>query len=215
MTKDEFFKSFVSPLPGAVLTKAGNLRQYWAESPKLYANYFGLHDDYSISLCGHSGIDIATFQGDTVVAAHDGTISRIVRQARLGGNVVWVQSPYFTDNGVECFAITAYGHLDTIDVEVGDLVRAGEKIGTEGNSGFVVSGNTPYWGNAPAGKGVHLHFSYTEFIRNGTYRFPNCLGNTSDPLPLIQYKNPDYSGTQILLTNMASYLRSLLRRLAL
>ena len=31
-----------------------------------------------------------------------------------------------------------------------------------GNTGFVISGSTAFWGNAPTGRGVHLHFGIRE-----------------------------------------------------
>ena len=44
----------------------------------------------------------------------------------------------------------------------GQRVKQGDFIGYGGYTGFVVSGTTEYWGNAPAGKGTHLHFGVYE-----------------------------------------------------
>lgn len=215
MTKSEFLATFASPLPNAVLKKwpNGHIRQYWTENPGIYGPN---QDDMDKMVCGHTGIDIATFENDDVCAAHDGTVWGIqINPQALGGNVVWLRSNVFTDGDKSCYVITAYGHLNAVLVSAGQRVTKGQVIGKEGNTGFVVSGGTPYWGNAPAGKGVHLHFGYTEFLANGKPRFPNCMHDTSDPLLAILSQNPDYSGIRIVLENMASYLRYLQRSLNL
>jgi murein DD-endopeptidase MepM/ murein hydrolase activator NlpD len=49
-----------------------------------------------------------------------------------------------------------YGHCDTISVNVGDKVTEGQVIATMGNTGFVVSGQTPFWSFNPF-RGTHLH----------------------------------------------------------
>ena len=43
-------------------------------------------------------------------------------------------------------------------LKVGDIIKVGQAIGLEGNTGFVVSGKTAYWGDAPNQIGTHLHF---------------------------------------------------------
>lgn len=67
---------------------------------------------------------------------------------------------------------TVYCHLDEIAVEPGQVVKQGDLLGYEGNTGFVVSGGTQYWGDAPAGKGVHLHF--------GLYDMNSCSTKTGN-----------------------------------
>jgi murein DD-endopeptidase MepM/ murein hydrolase activator NlpD len=49
-----------------------------------------------------------------------------------------------------------YGHCDRIFVKIGDTVSAGRQIANMGNTGFVVSGATPFWKNNPYA-GTHLH----------------------------------------------------------
>ena len=58
-----------------------------------------------------------------------------------------------------------YFHAGKILVQNGQKVKAGDALCLEGNTGFVVSGSTPYWGNAPAGKGTHLHFGIYPLIQ--------------------------------------------------
>lgn len=84
----------------------------------------------------HLGFDLSDTANTPVNAANDG---RVVWAADLGiyGNCIVV------DHGYSLQSI--YGHLREIDVKPGDLVKKGQKMGMEGETGL-------------AG-GVHLHFS--------------------------------------------------------
>ena len=75
----------------------------------------------------HRGVDIFAPLGTTAVAATDGWIVR-VETTKVGGNVVWMR-PLFGNLRLY------YAHLDTQLVEPGQLVRAGDAIGTIGNTG--------------------------------------------------------------------------------
>jgi murein DD-endopeptidase MepM/ murein hydrolase activator NlpD len=86
----------------------------------------------------HRGVDIFAPRGTTAVAATDGWIVR-VETTKVGGNVVWMR-PLF--GSLRLY----YAHLDTQLVEPGQLVRAGDPIGTIGNTGNAIT--TP----------PHLHF---------------------------------------------------------
>ncbi len=63
----------------------------------------------------------------------------------------------------ECIE-TVYGHMSEIKVTLGQRVKTGDILGIIGNTGFVITtdaaniNTVQYWGNAPAHKGVHLHF---------------------------------------------------------
>jgi murein DD-endopeptidase MepM/ murein hydrolase activator NlpD len=84
----------------------------------------------------HLGFDLSDVRDAPVNAANDG---RVVWAANLGiyGNCVVV------DHGYALQSI--YGHMKSIDVKVGDMVKKGQKMGLEGATGL-------------AG-GIHLHFS--------------------------------------------------------
>jgi murein DD-endopeptidase MepM/ murein hydrolase activator NlpD len=49
--------------------------------------------------------------------------------------------------------------LTRIDVFLGQQVEAGAQIGLMGNTGFIVSGLTPYWRYNPYA-GTHLHLTF-------------------------------------------------------
>ncbi|MGU3410442.1 M23 family metallopeptidase [Microbacterium sp. M1A1_1b] len=83
----------------------------------------------------HQGLDFAAATGTPVVAAMPG---RVVSAGVSGGygNQVLVQHA----GGLQ----TRYGHLSRIDVAVGQVVTAGERVGAVGSSGVST--------------GPHLHF---------------------------------------------------------
>ncbi len=119
----------------------------------------------------HGGIDYdVRDDGDEIVAAADGVVevaengwSNTLRRKRVYGNYIQV----LHDNGYR----TLYGHLKngTLEVGVGDEVRAGELLGIGDNSGWST--------------GSHLHFE----VRDAAGRkvdpygespgYPNCGAN--------------------------------------
>ncbi len=83
---------------------------------------------FSAGKGGHSGINISAAKGTPVKAANNGVVSR-TEQIPGYGKVVLVRH----QDGV----ITVYAHLDQITVKRGDIVTAGQKIGTVGKTGNV------------------------------------------------------------------------------
>lgn len=94
----------------------------------------------------HKGVDLNAPMGTSVFAAMDGQVIAVGRQ-RQYGNFVTIDH----GNGV----VTHYGHHRTNLVEVGDVVRRGQKIAEVGRTG-----------NAT---GPHLHF---ELRMDGNQRNP-------------------------------------------
>jgi murein DD-endopeptidase MepM/ murein hydrolase activator NlpD len=89
----------------------------------------------------HSGIDLAAARGTPVMATLPGIATVILSATGYGLHVI-------IDHGGGLSSL--YGHLDTVLIEAGDAVMAGEVIGTVGATG-----------NAT---GPHLHF---EIRRDG------------------------------------------------
>ena len=94
----------------------------------------------------HSGVDLAAARGTPVAATLPGIATVIVSATGYGLHVV-------IDHGGGLSSL--YGHLETVVVVSGDIVLAGEVIGTVGSSG-----------NAT---GPHLHF---EIRRDGIAEDP-------------------------------------------
>ena len=94
----------------------------------------------------HSGVDLAAARGTPVMATLPGIVTVIVSATGYGLHVVIHHGGGLT---------SLYGHLDTVLVESGDDVVAGEMIGTVGSTG-----------NAT---GPHLHF---EVRRDGIAEDP-------------------------------------------
>ena len=107
----------------------------------------------------HDGIDLATFCGDTVRAAHDGVVLAAGRE--FDHVLGWVGDlrPYYSildrkklrddlpivvvvDDGNHYRSI--YAHFSKVSVAVGDVVRAGQKLGLEGRTGHA--------------SGCHVHY---------------------------------------------------------
>ena len=87
----------------------------------------------------HKGIDIFARRGTPTLAAIDGVIRR-VKDEGLGGKQVWL---YDEERQQSLY----YAHLDSQQVIEGQLVQAGDTVGTVGNTG-----------NAKTTR-PHLHFS--------------------------------------------------------
>lgn len=83
----------------------------------------------------HEGIDIADPIGTPVLAVMDG---EVISAGPANGFGQWVRVQH--DDG----AISVYGHVNTVDVAVGQRVTAGDQIATIGNEG--------------ESTGPHLHF---------------------------------------------------------
>ena len=105
----------------------------------------------------HNGIDIYVGWGSPIYAANNGTVVSVkggcvrgdTRCNGGGGN-------YIIINHNILGYYTQYMHLASINVREGQTVKRGQKIGTMGNTGYVVP--TPAYGSGSFA-GTHLHFS--------------------------------------------------------
>lgn len=96
----------------------------------------------------HSGIDIGASIGNPCYAVADGTVvmckSTDDSKSTIGGRGRYIVIYHSNGN----FS-SLYEHLDSCSVKVGDTVKAGQKIGKTGNSGWQSSGKH---------YAAHLHF---------------------------------------------------------
>ncbi|MCA9567987.1 MAG: peptidoglycan DD-metalloendopeptidase family protein [Myxococcales bacterium] len=102
----------------------------------------------------HHGIDVFAYQGAPLVAVADGEVRRVGVVSATSGLRVRIRDAC----GWEYY----YGHLDQAFVQPGDIVRAGDLIGTMGRTGTA---------------STHLHFNVSP---EGAYY------DDIDPFPLLQ-----------------------------
>ena len=131
----------------------------------------------------HDGIDLATFCGDKVFAAHDGVVLAAGRRyddhmgwigdlskykARLDAKKLWVTLPIVvvTDDGNGYRSV--YAHFAKVAVKKGDTVKAGQLLGYEGRTGRA--------------SGCHLHFGIFSPLETDQY--------TMDPVAAKRMKLP-------------------------
>ncbi len=110
----------------------------------------------------HAGLDFLAPRGTEVRAAAPGVVERVVLHDRVGrtrfggyGRAVVVRHP-----GARVW--TFYAHLDSVEVEVGQPVRAGQRLGEVGNSTNHRFGGMP----------THLHFEVRRAAPGGRSPFP-------------------------------------------
>lgn len=96
----------------------------------------------------HSGTDIGgNKEGTNVYATANGTVGKIIRKAKCGGNQVYV---WHTIGGKKYTSL--YMHLLNINVSIGDKVNSNTVVGT-------VGGGKGTWAWETCSTGAHLHFS--------------------------------------------------------
>lgn len=125
----------------------------------------------------HDAIDITgTSYNSPIYAANNGVVSAVKTGCAPGDSSCGTtRGNYIVINHNIGNYYTLYQHLNIVNVKVGDVVERGTKIGTMGNTGFVVpspTSSSPY-------AGTHLHFS--------AYRGDPLKGGVSFD-PLILYR---------------------------
>lgn len=127
------------------------MTQGFGENVNLYKPFFGS------LFWGHNGIDLAMPYGTPIIAPVDMFISGIKMSPNGYGRHIVGTTKLETFLDKKVYYELIFGHLSEILVSVGQWVKQGDIIGKEGNSGFVVSGPTPFWASNPFA-GAHLHF---------------------------------------------------------
>lgn len=146
--------------------------------------YFGTNKElYSKSVCGidgclqgHNGWDIVAPHGSPIFAVMGGKVVEVKDNPNGYGRHIRILCDTYDDT--EGKHEWVYGHLSRIDVTQGQMVTRGAQVGLMGNTGFVVSGATPYWATNPYA-GTHLHLGVRCFIPwdgTGTYSFSYGTG---------------------------------------
>lgn len=121
-----------------------------------------------------------------------------------------------------------YGHCHTILVKQGQKVKAGEQVATMGNTGFVVSGATPYWKVNPyAGTHLHLGLRKVKIVTKGgwsyagsdikivTQQYGNGYKGAIDPYPTLAGLTDQenyYRTQQLTVVALLTKLKSLIKK---
>lgn len=148
----------------------GSITQWFGENPALYSR-FGMK--------AHNGVDIIAPWGTPIYAVEGGLVCEVKNTPEGYGKHIRILC-----DGNEW----TYGHLAEIDVELGQTVEAGQIVGLMGNTGFVVSGSTPYWKHNPyAGTHLHLGLRRYRLSKNG-FKY----NDKSPGISVLQYNNGYY-----------------------
>jgi len=171
----------------------GDVTQIFGVNKALYA---------FLGLIGHNGVDYVRPHGEPMYAVEDGIVLEVNNHPGGFGRHVRFLSNTKDARGYQ--REWTYGHCHTIFVEIGDVVTAGQKIATMGNTGFVVSGHIPHWNTNPYA-GTHLHFglrlmkvktrggwSYAgSIIKHDVIGYNNGFRGAIDPAPYLVGANDD------------------------
>lgn len=121
--------------------------------------------DYGHGVGHNDAIDLYIAEGSSIVAMQDGLVvlaetgwdpdNEASTSSYLGGNTV-ITYNYKTNEFVR------YAHLDEVNIKPGDIIKAGDDLGTVGNSGM----------NAyKPGHGNHLHLEINKVNEDGSNQF--------------------------------------------
>lgn len=119
--------AFIKPVEGRLTTDYGTRRRV----------------NGAMTTYRHNGIDIAAPTGTPIKATNTGKVV-FVKNMILTGNTIVI------DHGLGFFSY--YLHMNSTQVNVGDMVKKADIIGTVGSTGFST--------------GAHLHFTITHHLKN-------------------------------------------------
>lgn len=180
----------------------GDVTQWFGENPLLYQKW---------GLRGHNGIDIVGPHGSDLYAVEDCIVIYVKEDPSGFGKYIKLLSVQSYDG---LHREWTYGHLSEIDVSVGDKVVGGDVVGKMGNTGFVVSGSTPFWKYNPyAGTHLHIGMRLVKLVKSGFRYTPQS--------PRIEVQNYDngYKGAvdfaHLFMTNTDSRQKRLLTLISL
>ncbi len=124
----------------------------------------GYHTGIDVSAPAENGEEPAIFAVDSGTVVHVGPLYCAQADACRGGNAVVI------DHGNNLY--TLYSHNSEADVQVGQQVSAGQKIGRQGNEGYSY--------------GSHLHFEvHTGAAWSGDWEKPFEGGSFVDPMEYL------------------------------
>lgn len=177
----------------------GDVTQWYGENKSLYST---VCNPSGCITGGHNGIDIVRPYGSQIFCVSAGLVVETLNKDTGYGSNVRVLG----DDGYEWI----YAHLSKIDMNcvLGKRVTRGEPIAKMGNTGFVVSGATPYWKDNPYA-GTHLHLGKRKVdIWNGTgqWNVTYFSGTPQEIRGVIRdYNNGTFGAVPIVATDFDGY----------
>jgi len=128
---------------------------------------------------GHEGIDYKDKKGTSIYCEINGLVEDISYQQNVYGHRILVKTNlgYLTKELEGCIIYHIYGHLFKVDnnIKIKKFVKAGQKIGQMGNSGFCMYQNSSgelvkvteeQAKDSKFESGVHLHLSFYTGLKN-------------------------------------------------
>lgn len=127
----------------------------------------------------HTGVDIGgNKEGTSIYSLANGTVAKIIRKSSCGGNSVYI---HHTINGKKY--TSAYLHLLTINVKVGDKVSNTTVIGTVGGGK-----GTKKWDKCSTGAHLHLGLG-TGWYGNTYTSYSKWVANLLNPKEVLNLPN--------------------------
>ena len=132
-------------------------------------------------LSGHNGLDLCSYWGDKIYASEDGQVVYIDDDPYgLGRNVRIVGKYYII-----------YAHMSQVNVNMGDMVEAGQVIGLEGNTGNVRSiwDGKPFDPDRPFYIGTHLHYGVYTIGKPVEHSYQVHFSKVNKTINILNYDN--------------------------
>lgn len=127
----------------------------------------------------HTGVDIGgNKEGTSIYSLANGTVAKIIKKSSCGGNSVYI---HHTINGKKY--TSAYLHLLTINVKVGDKVSNTTVIGTVGGGK-----GTKKWDKCSTGAHLHLGLG-TGWYGNTYTSYSKWVANLLNPKEVLNLPN--------------------------
>lgn len=145
-------------------TRETDITQLYGKNPAIYKQF---------GLAGHNGIDLSRATNIPIYNFLDGKVIDINKTDRGYGFYVYIRSLEPDENGN--YIDTIYGHFDSIDVNLGDVLTVRTKLGIMGTTGFST--------------GIHLHFGLRKVKNKEGWDIidvDNGYNGWIDPLPYLK-----------------------------
>lgn len=175
-----------------LLYPSGDVTQWFGENKPLYARLCPSPGNCMVG--GHNGIDIVRPHGEPIYCVEGGVVVEALGKDTGYGTHVKVLS----DSGFEW----TYAHLSAIDknCNYGERIERGQLVGSMGNTGFVVSGATPFWKDNPYA-GTHLHLGKRKITKwtSGQWSVAYFSGTPKEQRGVIEnYTNGTFGALPIV-----------------